>query len=110
MNRNTNTHPILLPQSLSSTNYHSRLYSKKDDNDMDKTIQAFLDRPFYDPDAVLDSLDSADDDNVRNSLQYRFASFVKNDYETAESLLVGGYMFALVLVTQQIVRLIHHSS
>lgn len=82
-----------------------RDHSSDSDSDIDEKIQAFLDRPFYDPDAVLESL--RNQDASRDSIRYRFASFVKNDYETAEALLVGGYMFILILVTQQLVRLVY---
>ena len=87
------------------------LKSPKNDEDEDvhtdpeETIQAFLDRPFYDPDAALQSIKENGSD--KNSLEYRFASFVRDDYETAEALLVGGYMATLVLLAQQLVRLLY---
>jgi hypothetical protein len=67
--------------------------------DLVERFQEFLDLPFYDPDAVL-----ADESEDSNSISKQFATFVKTEYETAEALLVGGYLFLLVIATQEIVR------
>ena len=97
--------------------------SRDDDNDggaggdghgagWTERIQAFLDQPFYDPEAVLRDLDarnaSASEGSGPSSWRHRFATFVKDDYETAEAVLVGAYMVALVLLTQELVRYLYH--
>jgi hypothetical protein len=97
--------------------------AKKDDDDdlatmttLEERFQAFLDTPFYDPDAVLESLrrrrpeNNEEEGGSQQELDWfqqmneKFASFVTNDYETAEAALVGIYVFVLVILTQQLVR------
>jgi hypothetical protein len=71
---------------------------KQTDGDLDNPIDKFLDTPFYDPDTVLDDPDSS-------LLEKKFAKFVKNDYYTAEGLLVGIFLVILVILSQEVLRI-----
>jgi len=61
-------------------------------------LDRFLDTPFYDPDRVLD-------DDESSEASKRFARFVKSDYETAESLIAGGFFLILIVLSQELVRM-----
>lgn len=61
-----------------------------------KSLEEFLDQPFFDPDAY-----SEDDSSVLG----RLASFVKNDYELAETIYVGLIFVVLVIVSQELLRM-----
>lgn len=59
-------------------------------------IDEFLDKPFFDPE---------DYDENDDSFLGRFASLVRNDYETAEFLYVGVVFIFLVILTQEVLRM-----
>ena len=59
-------------------------------------VDAFLDKPFFDPD---------DFDENDTSLLGKFANLVKADYELAETLYVGLIFVVLIIVTQEILRM-----
>lgn len=61
-------------------------------------VDDFLDTPFYDPDTVLEDEESSD-------LSRKFASFVKNNADTAEALIAGLYLSILVIVSQELLRM-----
>lgn len=61
-------------------------------------IDEFLDTPFFDPEKVL--RDEESDDLSKN-----FAQFVKDDYGSAEALLSGAFIFILVILSQETVRM-----
>lgn len=79
-------------------------FSGDDDNDPHddekkkkfSSIDELLDKPFFDPDAYDDS---------DKSLLGRLASFVKSDYELAETLYVGMIFVILVIISQEILRM-----
>lgn len=62
-----------------------------DDDDSNKNLDAFLDTPFFDPDAP-------------SSENNWFANLVKNDYESAEALYVGAIAIFGVVVSQELLR------
>lgn len=78
-----------------------------DDNDKEKTkkenderdhefdIDAFLDTAFFDPDQVLK-------DENSSPLLRRIASFVQQDYETAEAVMAGVFFVILIIFTQEV--------
>ena len=63
------------------------------DKQLDR-LDEWLDRPVFDPDADLDE----------NSLQYKFAQLVKNDYELAETLYAGAFFAVMIVVSQEMLR------
>jgi hypothetical protein len=69
----------------------------------EEDIDAFLDKPFYDPDKVLEDEDSSEESK-------KFARFVKNDYETAEALLAGAFFVVLVVISQELLRMQIHGA
>jgi hypothetical protein len=60
-----------------------------------KSLDDFLDQPFWDPSTV--------DENDRSPIGW-FARLVQQDYELAETLFVGAYFVILVIVTQEVLR------
>lgn len=66
-------------------------------NKIEVDIDAFLDTPFYDPDKVLQ------DDNSSETSK-NIAKWVKNDYETAETIIAGIFFVVLIIVAQEVVR------
>jgi hypothetical protein len=71
-----------------------------DDNNsqFNSAVDDFLDRPFFDPDKVLD------ENNAKGPLAW-FANLVKNDYALAETLYVGVFGVVLIVITQELLRL-----
>lgn len=71
----------------------TKLKEKYDDNNDNKSFQErldkFLDTPFFDP----------------NDESSWFASWVKNDYETAEFLYVGIIFVLLTVFSQELLRM-----
>lgn len=73
------------------------LYNKQDDDDSRRDAtnwNDFLDRPFFDPSRV----------SKRSPLRW-FADLVQTDYETAEALFASSFLFVLVILTQEILRM-----
>ena len=68
---------------------------KKDDNSLEEKIDAFLDKPFFDP-------------NAPSSENNWFANLVKNDYESAEALYVGVVVIIGVIVSQELLRIVKY--
>jgi hypothetical protein len=61
-------------------------------------IDVFLDTPFFDPQQILD-------DETSNSLLRRWASFIQNDYETAEIIMAGIMFVILIIASQEMLRI-----
>mmetsp|Transcript_18619 Transcript_18619/g.38965 ORF Transcript_18619/g.38965 Transcript_18619/m.38965 type:complete len:185 (+) Transcript_18619:109-663(+) len=72
---------------------------RKDQNDdpdsIDEKIDSFLDKPFFDP------------ENPNNNDNW-FANLVKNDYDTAEALYVGAFLTIMVIVSQELLRIVKY--
>jgi hypothetical protein len=83
--------------SLSSKNNDDdkeELFEKESGFDLDE----FLDRPFFEPDKVLE-------DKSSNPLLKRLASFVIDDYAKAEALLTALFFVVLIVVAQEALRM-----
>ena len=70
--------------------------NEKDQEQQQQTIDEFLDRPFFDPDAVGDD----DPPPIR-----WFADLVKNDYAKAETLYAGAIFVVMVIISQELLRM-----
>ena len=73
-------------------------------------LDRFLDTPLFDPDKLLE--DQSDEVKERpesssNPLVW-FANLVKNDYETAEALYAAGIISFLVVLTQELLRMVQY--
>lgn len=79
-----------------------RTFLKDDDSDDrdegkdPRSLDEFLDQPFFDPDQYQD-----DDRSVLG----RLASFIKRDYELAETIYAGLIFVVLVIVSQELLRI-----
>jgi hypothetical protein len=80
------------PSNDNDKNNNNNSKVNKDSNDLDD----FLDKPFFDPDAVKD------DDHA--AVRW-FANLVKNDYATAEALYSGVMFLVLVVLSQELLRM-----
>jgi hypothetical protein len=78
----------------------TKIFSNDDDDDDEgkdpRSLDEFLDQPFFDP-------DSFNDDDT--SLLGRLAAFVKRDYELAETIYVGLIFVMLVIASQEFLRM-----
>jgi hypothetical protein len=70
--------------------------NKNKGNEDNTDLDDFLDKPFFDPDAVKDDDPAA----IR-----WFANLVKNDYATAEALYSGVLLLVLVVLSQELLRM-----
>jgi hypothetical protein len=79
----------------------SSLASRTDVDDDDDNVpfdwDTFLDTPFFDPIAVTN-------DQAGNPLLRRLALFIQNDYNKAEMVLSGAFLFVMIVVSQELVR------
>lgn len=76
-----------------------RMTSPQDEDPEEReelSLDELLDKPFFDPDAY------AEDDT---SPLGRLATFVKSDYELAETIFAGSLFVILLLVTQELLRM-----
>ena len=83
------------------------LWSKSDNEDKEELLEQessgfdldeFLDRPFFDPDKVLE-------DKSSNPLLKRLALFVIDDYAKAEAILSALFFVVLIIVAQEALRM-----
>eukprot|EP00569_Conticribra_weissflogii_P005118 CAMPEP_0171344568 /NCGR_PEP_ID=MMETSP0878-20121228/19683_1 /TAXON_ID=67004 /ORGANISM="Thalassiosira weissflogii, Strain CCMP1336" /LENGTH=96 /DNA_ID=CAMNT_0011847785 /DNA_START=306 /DNA_END=596 /DNA_ORIENTATION=+ len=78
---------------------HENDPKRKDQNDdpdsIDEKNDSFLDKPFFDP------------ENPNNNDNW-FANLVKNDYDTAEALYVGAFLTIMVIVSQELLRIVKY--
>ena len=83
---------------LAIRNPHSLLAKNSDENENDSpqnNIDAFLDKQIFDPES------ESNQDNW-------FANLVKNDYDSAEALYVGVFVFAGVVISQELLRIVKY--
>lgn len=75
-----------------------RFGNNDDDDGIEEStsLEEFLDKPFFDPDAYDDS---------DKSLLGRLAAFVRQDYELAETIYVGILFVVLVIISQELLRM-----
>jgi hypothetical protein len=83
------------------------LWSKSDNEDKEELLEQessgfdldeFLDRPFFDPDKVLE-------DKSSNPLLKRLALFVIDDYAKAEAILSVLFFAVLIVAAQEALRM-----
>ncbi len=67
----------------------------EDANTIVEKMDSFLDKPFFDP------------ENPNNDENW-FANLVKNDYNTAEALYVGAFLTVMVIVSQELLRMVKY--
>jgi hypothetical protein len=72
--------------------------SSSAERDDEFDIDAFLDTPFFDPQQILD-------DETSNCMLRRLASFIQNDYETAEIIMAGIMFVVLIVASQEMLRI-----
>jgi hypothetical protein len=72
--------------------------SSSAERDEEFDIDVFLDTPFFDPQQILD-------DETSNSMLRRLASFIQNDYETAEIVMAGIMFVVLIIASQEMLRI-----
>lgn len=100
--------PIAMRASHASRFPHSLLAKNSDENENDSPqnnnqngyeienkIDAFLDKQIFDPES------ESNQDNW-------FANLVKNDYDSAEALYVGVFVFAGVVISQELLRIVKY--
>mmetsp|Transcript_9239 Transcript_9239/g.17394 ORF Transcript_9239/g.17394 Transcript_9239/m.17394 type:complete len:184 (+) Transcript_9239:71-622(+) len=80
---------------------------------LQEQMDAFLDRPFFDPDQILDNQNKNSRDgssDVRSSWNplVWFANLVKNDYQTAEALYTAGFISIMVILAQELLRMVRY--
>jgi hypothetical protein len=68
-----------------------------DDDNVPFDWDTFLDTPFFDPIAVTNN-------EAGNPLLRRLALFIQNDYNKAEMVLSGAFLFIMIVVSQELVR------
>lgn len=69
---------------------------QSDDTDnIGEKLDSFLDKPFFDP------------ENSNNNENW-FANLVKNDYDAAEALYVGAFLTIMVIVSQELLRIVKY--
>ena len=83
------------------SNHNHNHNHNQPDRDVDnkkktKSVDDFLDTPFFDPNQV-------DEDDDTSPMGW-FAKLVKTDYELAETLYVGIILFILLVLSQEILR------
>ena len=76
--------------------------NENEGSNMQKKINAFLDTPFFDPDAYIQE---GQTEGVVGSFKAWFSDLVKNDYETAEALYAGVFFAILLVATQELLRM-----
>ena len=90
------SHASRYPQPI--RNPHSLLAKNSDEKENDSSqnnIDAFLDKQIFDPES------ESNQDNW-------FANLVKNDYDSAEALYVGVFVFAGVVISQELLRIVKY--
>lgn len=80
---------------------------------LQEQMDALLDRPFFDPDQILDnqnqnSRDGSSDDRASWNPLVWFANLVKNDYQTAEALYTAGFISIMVIFAQELLRMVRY--
>lgn len=83
---------------------------KADSKSLQESIDFFLDRPFFDPDKVLDNQTKEIRERPERSINplVWFANLVKNDYQTAEALYAAGFISIMVVFAQELLRIVKY--
>jgi hypothetical protein len=83
---------------------------KADSKSLQESIDFFLDRPFFDPDKVLDNQTKEIRERPERSINplVWFANLVKNDYQTAEALYAAGFISIMVVIAQELLRIVKY--
>ena len=98
----------------SSSSSSSQLRLSKDPKQETETFQEKLDRildtQFFDPSEVFESESSEIKENPEKSLNplVWFANLVQNDYETAEALFAAGLISFMVVLSQELLRMVRY--
>jgi hypothetical protein len=73
-------------------------------------LNRFLDKPLFDPDKLLEKQTDKVKESPESSINplVWFANLVKNDYETAEALYAAGIISFLVVLTQELLRMVQY--
>mmetsp|Transcript_48928 Transcript_48928/g.72724 ORF Transcript_48928/g.72724 Transcript_48928/m.72724 type:complete len:194 (+) Transcript_48928:64-645(+) len=100
--REQNAHSLLHATNKNSDNENN--FQASLDDQLDR-IDAFLDKPFFDPDSVLDEDDGDGDGSPLGKFRKWFATLVKNDYDFAEALYAGFVLVFMVVVSQELLRM-----
>jgi hypothetical protein len=119
----TNTNPSIRqqqqqqPSSLSpflQEQNRPRKVEEKDDTNallsFQEKVDAFLDRPFFNPDEYIFDNNNNNNDKMKNnndndSILTKFAKLVKSDYELAETIYVGLIFVLLIILSQELLRM-----
>ena len=96
-------HLIRVPHSLLAKNSDEEENDSRQNNNQNQNgnekienkIDAFLDKQIFDPES------ESNQDNW-------FANLVKNDYDSAEALYVGVFVFAGVVISQELLRIVKY--
>lgn len=88
----TNT---IIKLALDPNNSNNNKNENNNDEDLSEKLNSFLDKPIFDP------------NNPSNEENW-FANMVKNDYESAEALYVGAFFFVMVVVSQELLRMVKY--
>jgi hypothetical protein len=87
------------PHSLLAKNSDEKENDSRQNNqngyEIENKIDAFLDKQIFDPES------ESNQDNW-------FANLVKNDYDSAEALYVGVFVFAGVIISQELLRIVKY--
>lgn len=107
-------HPYTKKSSTSIILYSNNNNDDRNENNrskltLEEKINDFLDRPFFDPEKILEEENDGESSSSSSSFigkwKTKFALFVTSDYETAEALYVGLYLTLMVIGTQELLRM-----
>lgn len=112
----------VLPSPAATTKLHASQNKNDYDGDNDDSNQTFnpkslqekldalLDRPFFDPDQILDNQSEEIQESPETSLNplVWFANLVKKDYQTAEALYAAGFISIMVILAQEMLRIVRY--
>eukprot|EP00594_Rhizosolenia_setigera_P010713 CAMPEP_0178958446 /NCGR_PEP_ID=MMETSP0789-20121207/11629_1 /TAXON_ID=3005 /ORGANISM="Rhizosolenia setigera, Strain CCMP 1694" /LENGTH=183 /DNA_ID=CAMNT_0020641117 /DNA_START=47 /DNA_END=598 /DNA_ORIENTATION=+ len=108
--KKSSTSIILYSNNNSNNNNDDRNENNRSKLSLEEKINDFLDRPFFDPEKILEEEEN-DGESASSSSSFigkwktKFALFVTSDYETAEALYVGLYLTLMVIGTQELLRM-----
>ena len=90
-----NPHSLLAKNSDENENNDSPQNNNQNGYEIENKIDTFLDKQIFDPES------ESNQDNW-------FANLVKNDYDSAEALYVGVFVFAGVIISQELLRIVKY--
>ena len=73
-------------------------------------LDRILDTQFFDPEKLLENESSEIHENPEKSMNplVWFANLVTNDYETAEALFAAGFISFMVVISQELLRMMRY--